>query len=613
MKRSFLFILATAALLVGCSLAGDVTPPPSLATAQASEPLVIPLTTPAQVSPPAIPPNPAAGEEIYQTRCSPCHGPQGQGDGEQSANLPNPPAPLGDPEFSRTVKPADWYSIVSIGRLDRFMPGFASLSDSQRWDVVAFALTLSTTEETLSEGAQVYNETCASCHSSSGEGTARGPALNAPGFMADRSIMDVFTAASDGVGGEMPGFADSLTDDQRSAVAYFVRSLAFTAETDIGNLPAASASPASFGSIRGRATNGTAGASLEGELEVNLLGFDADSQVVSATARVGSDGSFVFDGLDIVEGRIFGVTMLYKGIVYYSEAAHLSQTSPDIDLPLVVYETTAEAGQIRVDRLHLIFDFTGADTLRVLELWVLSNDGDRTLAGADGRGVIRLPLPSGATNLGFPGDASSQDLQFTDEGVVVSAPLFPGSGTGEVVFNFDLPYDRRLSFSQEITYPVGAVVALLPAGGPELSGSGWQDLGVRDVGGISYQNHTLGALFPGQTLDLTLSGQSGTTGSTGGGISTSNIAVGLGVLGLTLVAVGLWWYRPWRRPTAERVRTVEEPPPPAGGDPEIDTVIRQIADLDDDYEAGVIQEKEYRRRRAALKRRALDLRLGQDD
>jgi len=550
--------------------------------------------------------------EIYQTRCSPCHGPQGQGDGEQAANLPNPPAPLGDPEFSRTVKPADWYSIVSLGRLDRFMPGFASLSDLERWDVVAFALTLSTTDVTLNDGAQVYRETCASCHGTSGEGTARGPALNALSFMADHSIMDVFAAASDGVGEEMPGFADSLTEDQRWAVAYFVRSLAFAAETEIGSVPAASATPASFGSIRGRATNGTAGASLEGKLEVNLLGFDADAQVVSATAPVGPDGSFAFDSLDIVDGRIFGVTLLYKGVVYYSEAAHLSQTSPDIDLPLVVYETTTEAGQIRVDRLHLIFDSVGADTLRVLELWVLSNDGDRTLAAADGQGVIRLPLVAGATNLGFPGDASSQDMQFTDEGVVVSAPLLPGSGTGEVVFNFDLPYDRRLDFSQEIAYPVGAVVALLPAGGPELSGSGWQDLGVRDVGGIAYQNHALGALFPGQTLDLTLSGRLGTTGSTGGGFSTSNIAVGLGVLGLTLVAVGLWWYRPWRRPTVERVRPVEEPLPPPGGE-EIDTVIRQIADLDDDFEAGVIQEKEYRRRRAALKRKALDLRPGQDD
>jgi hypothetical protein len=393
-------------------------------------------------------------------------------------------------------------------------------------------------------------------------------------------------------------------------VAAYVRSLAFSPATAQENAETAPATPTSSGSIHGQATNGTTGEPLQGDFEVNLLGFDADMQSVDVTTQLGPDGNFTFDGLDIVAGRIFGVTVDYNGVVYFSDAVHLSQDSPDVDLPVVVYETSSDISQLRVDRLHLIFDFPNADTVRVLELWVLSNDGDTTIVGDAGQGAIQLPLPEGATNLGLPGDTLSQDVRFTDGGVVVLGPLMPGSGTGEVVFNFDLPYDRGLEFSQDMAYPVGAVVALIPDGGPDLTGSGWQDMGVRDIGGVTYQNMGLGALFTGQTLDFSLSGRVSASGSSAGGLSTANLAIGLGVLGLTLVAVGLWWYRPWQRPAAaggpDEVMRQAEPA-------EMPSILGQIADLDESFEAGDLTEEDYRRRREALKARALALKRGEDD
>jgi mono/diheme cytochrome c family protein len=606
-RRALVFILG-GILLAGCSLAGDVTPPPALATAQAAAPVMVAPTEPAQASPPDIAPDPNAGQAIYQARCSPCHGAQGMGDGEQAASLSNPPSPLGDQEFARTAKPADWYTVVTQGRMDRFMPPFTSLTDTQRWDVVAYALTLSTSEASLSEGEQVYSDTCASCHGPSGEGTARGPALNTPTFMANHTLEDVFAAATDGVGGEMPGFADRLSEDERWAAASYVRTLAFGAEALQGNAETAPAVPASDGSIHGQATNGTTGEPVQGDFEVNLIGFDADAQAVDTSTTLGPDGTYAFDGLDIVEGRIFGVTLQYKGVVYFSDAAHLSQASPDVTLPLVVYDTTSDASQLTVDRLHLIFDFPGGDTVRVLELWVLSNNGNATIVGDGDQAAVEIPLPSGATNLGLPGDTLSQDIQFTDQGVAVLAPIMPGSGTGEVVFNFDLPYNRSLDFSQSMTYPVAAVVALLPEGGAKLSGPGWQDLGVQDIGGSSYQNMAMGALNAGQTLDFSLSGRASSSG--GVGLSTSNLAIGLGVFGLTLVAVGLWWYRPWLRPAAAGAPEVDSTQMEATGLP---SILQQIADLDEAFEAGELGREAYRRRRDALKAKALALRRSQDD
>lgn len=130
-----------ALLISGCSLAGDVTPPPALATAQMAAPADAP--TPALLIPPATQPDIVAGAIIYADKCAACHGSEGLGDGELANGLAFAPAPLGDPEFARKSDPLDWYRAVTIGNLDRLMPGFKSLSDQQRWDVVGYALSLS--------------------------------------------------------------------------------------------------------------------------------------------------------------------------------------------------------------------------------------------------------------------------------------------------------------------------------------------------------------------------------------------------------------------------------------------------------------------------------------
>ena len=44
--------------------------------------------------------------------------------------------------------------MVTLGNIENFMPPFASLSDQERWDVVAYAQSLSTTSEQISQGEE---------------------------------------------------------------------------------------------------------------------------------------------------------------------------------------------------------------------------------------------------------------------------------------------------------------------------------------------------------------------------------------------------------------------------------------------------------------------------
>jgi mono/diheme cytochrome c family protein len=595
-------------VISGCSLAGDVTPPPALATAQAAQPLPTagpsptPLPTPTAALP-LQPLDPRAGAATFAGRCASCHGAAGLGDGPQASGLPNAPAALGDPQLARQAVPADWFKVVTQGRMDQFMPPFGpSLSDTERWNVVAYALTLSTTADDLAKGKDLYQTNCADCHAADGRGTDKGPDLTVPQRMIGQSLASLFAAIGRGSGSSMPAFADKLAEPDRWTLAAYVRSLAFASSALVsGGTPAPTAVSA-LGVVEGKIVNGTPGGSVPPGLPVTLHGFDADTEVVTEKTTSDASGAFRFDGLQVVSGRIFGVTAEYNGVSYYSQGAHVTDPATPLDLPVTIYDTTTQADTIGVDRIHLLFDFSAQGVVQVVELWVLSNHGDRTIVSPAGAGTFKVALPPGAANLGFQEGALGGRYLSTQDGFADTQPIPPGSASAQLIFSFTLPYARSLDFSQSTGYAVDAVVVLVPEGGPAVRAAGLQDLGTNQASGESLHSYALGALTSGQKVSLQISGSS--VGSAPPVTSEVGIAIGAGVLGAVLVLVGLWWYRSARPRTPSLA-----PAEPEGQEP----LLRAIAALDEAFERGEVPEVDYRRQREDLKRRALRLMERGDD
>lgn len=604
MKRAG-FLIAAALALGGCSLAGDLTPPPGLATAQAQGFGLPPTTAPLIV--PDRPPDPIAGALLYADRCAACHGETGLGDGPQAAALPNPPAALADPQVAQKAIPREWYVVVTEGRLDRFMPGFTSLDDDQRWDVVGYALSLGLSPQAVAEGREVYRAACAACHGELGRGDGTLPDLTSTAFQAERSLLAMYGAITGGVGERMPGFEDSLSDDERWAAAAYVRSLGLPAvETAAGptatvpvpeaeetagveTQPAATAHAAT-GVVTGRVRNGTAGAAPPRDLDVVLHGFDSGDEVLTLTAPVDPDGAFRFEGLERVPGRSYVVTGEYQGVLYASEIGELPAESAAVDLPLTVFEATAETDTIHVSRLHLLFDFPAEGTLQVIELWLLSNLGDRTVL-AEG-GAIEVDLPAGAGALSLDGGAIGDRFELSEAGFRDRREVVPGENTGELVFSYLLPYDGRLDLVRRSRYPVAATVALIPEGGPRLSADGIVDMGVREVSGAVLHSYELGSIGAGGEIRLSLRGRVGAGGA--GASEAAPIVLGASIFALALVVAAWIWLRPSTR-LGRRAAPMTA---------EIDRTLWAIASLDNEFAAGKIDEATYRSRRADLLRRA---------
>jgi mono/diheme cytochrome c family protein len=209
--RLVLIIAAPIIFLTGCSLASDITPPPNYVSPT-------PLPTLGMLYP-ASASNVQNGAAIFAQNCEPCHGDTGLGNGPQSQQLPVTVPALGLADTARSASPAQWFTTVSQGNLDRFMPPFiGALSDQDRWDVVSYALTLHTKPDQISQGKALFDANCPNCASK----------FTDQKTMAALSENDIIRIIQNDQG-DIHAFGKSFNDSQALDVAMYIRTLTFAA------------------------------------------------------------------------------------------------------------------------------------------------------------------------------------------------------------------------------------------------------------------------------------------------------------------------------------------------------------------------------------------------
>lgn len=629
----------TAALLAGflsacnLSLAADVTPPPGYQPPPEAQ---APVEATIGTIYPLVAPNPSQGKAIYAEECAPCHGKTGMGDGNQAGQLPIPATAFASAETARDAVLASWFDLVTNSNLEHFMPPFQSLTDQERWDVVAYAFMLGTTPDTLATGEQLYRTECAGCHGDRGLGngpdavnlSVKPASFSNQAFMAQKPNRDFFTAISEGVDPYMPAYTDRFSENERWALAAYSRSLSFsstvsqasrkptsspertTQETaEVSAEPAApglpvESTPVSTGLITGMLVNASADM-LKEPIQVTLYGFDQMSIVLTQTATVSAEGTYAFEQVEMPEGRIFLTTVEYDGITYGSEVATIGAESLDIDLPIEIFGTSTDLASLSVDRLHFFFEFLGPEIIRVVELYIVSNPTQNTIVAPEGeQGVLSFTLPEGAANLEIQEGRIGERFIQTANGFADTSPIRPGMGNYQVLFSYEMPYSRKLELVRKMQLATNAVVILAPENGMVIKGETLQDVGTRDVQGALYRLYNGNSMTAGENLELTITGK-----MVGQDLNnTTGALVGLGALGVSLVFAGVWLYRRKAASVADDDRDIEEDKRISEETPE--SIMDAILTLDDLFQANELPEEAYLRRRNELKerlRKVLDL------
>ena len=210
---------------------------------------------------------------------------------------------------------------------------------------------------------------------------------------------------------------------------------------------------------------------------------------------------------------------------------------------MTVYDTTTDSSVLVGERLHLFFEFLDEKTVRVIELFILSNPSGRTLV-SEGEDRARSGFRSrkGAANLEFQEGALGSRYVETADGFADTVPVRPGTETYQILFAFEMPYDRKLELVQPVTMPINGVVILTPEGNMKIQSDMLQDGGVQDVQGTQYRAYNGKPMDAGQDLRLTLTGRPGSGSPVLGSGSSSSLVIGLGAFGLALVLAGVWLY-----------------------------------------------------------------------
>jgi len=165
-------LLVTILLVSACSgLAGE---PEVVATLPANPNRV----QASDITPPDVEPDLALGADIFAENCTRCHGPSGAGDGEfvlngQIETIPD----FTDPAANDVYTPADYFEIVTKGRVETLMPPWSgSLSDEERWAVANYVYYLA---DNAAEVADVADD-AAGDEEISDESTESAPVAETP-------------------------------------------------------------------------------------------------------------------------------------------------------------------------------------------------------------------------------------------------------------------------------------------------------------------------------------------------------------------------------------------------------------------------------------------------
>jgi mono/diheme cytochrome c family protein len=622
--RHTILLAIIAVFLAACTftLAEDVTPPPNYV-----EPSPMPTMGPLY---PASAPNAGNGAAIYVEKCAPCHGDTGMGDGPQGKQLPVTVAALGLPATAQKALPSAWYSTVTQGNIDRFMPPFASLNDQERWDVVAYALTLHTTPDQMELGKSLFEANCTDCAQLFSNQT----------MMSALSENDIIQMVKEGAG-DIPAFGSNLTEDETLAVAAYIRSLTFfvsphavltavpateavvaadsgTPSAEITPLaegtpqaettPLADVTPeatveaaavAGMGKVSGSIENQT-GADLPSDTKVTLRGFEhggdmnsAPAEIVTLESVVNPDGTFVFENVEILESRIYLAEVSVDGLSYQSEFAVVEAGMTDVSLvPITVHATTEDFSVLKIESLEIFFDLANADTAQIFAVYSIVNTSDKTVVVTMADETIPfIAFPAGAEGLGYEAAQESASFLSTDAGFAMP----PSETPYGLIAYASLPNTKEMTISQTALLPIGGITVLIPEG-VKVDGKTLTDGGVQAMDTMNFQMYTASGLDKNESIDFTLSGAPEATAVNPDVTQNKNLLIGIGAFGVVLILAGGWLFI---RDRKKREEEVDEEEDDEFEDPE--SLMDAIIALDDLHRAGKLSDEAYQQRRNELK------------
>ena len=391
--------------------------------------------------------------------------------------------------------------------------------------------------------------------------------------------------ACGGLGGEPQIIATA------TAVYARLQSLAEPAETAAANpgLP--------IGSFTGAVRHGTAGGRLPPNMAAQLQYGNAELGFSLAETRLDEDFRFRFENIPLTSAFSYQVGVVYRGRLFSRRRPAGHPTEAAYHQDIAVYDLTHDSSMVTVSRIDMLIEAVRLGDLgrglRVSQLLRYRNRSDRIYTSGRGLGDGReasllIQIPSDAQVM--RGDANGrylviEDLEQAPDSIIDTQPVFPGD-VHEVLVEYFLPYVDGLTLEQPFSNVIqGDVTVTLSDHLDVVSDS------LHAESGPAGQGRVFSGQLDSPKLAFEIRGNPFATSSDDRAVITSEtlLPLGLGIGALAAAALAAVWM------LARRHRR--------GESRQIDSLIQQIAQLDDKHDRGQINHDLYQRRRRALKER----------
>jgi hypothetical protein len=371
------------------------------------------------------------------------------------------------------------------------------------------------------------------------------------------------------------------------------------------------------GILEGEVVNETPGGAAPGQgLAVTLHILRSGNEVETREAITDAEGRFRFEGLDRDPALEYWVEAVYEDALYSSAMpVQFDADAETIAATIPVYESSDDDSAVRLNSVHVIAESFG-QVLRISEIHMFSNDGDRTFAGS-GQGpspgtTVFIPLPANAVGVAFSEQDPAGRYVEAEGGVWDTEPVTPGQDTSLVFLSYHLMVaNQAATLERSFAYPVTAFNILATQPGLALQSAQLIDQGSQSFQGREYAFYIAKDLQPGEKLVLSFAvdeaavaapGMAGTE-SQAAPATTQPAGEGqqglLRVLGIVLVclAVGAVVVYPL---ATRRPRGAVPAAAPALSSPRRRRLLEELADLEDAHEEGRLDEADYERQRARI-------------
>jgi len=349
------------------------------------------------------------------------------------------------------------------------------------------------------------------------------------------------------------------------------------------------------GSIKGKVTNGTIGFKVPKNITVELSRYFKNQQdsKFKLKTKTNKNGYFSFKNVPPDPNAYYQPTVLYKAVSYTGKAAVITTEKQTVKSNVKIYEPTKNDSLLSVSMHHFLIS-PAEGFISIKEVLLIENPGDRTYVGSiptkSGKFItINYKLPKNSTNISLGSGLMSCCVEPDAGGFYDTMEIQPGKK--QIAFSYRIKaLKKQISFTKQVTLPTKEFDVLLYGSNAVLTGTGLREMQTQKFKNTDIKRFTAYNLKAGQRIALNLAGLTGTPTNWSNFILAGIVAI--------LLLTGIFIYFKQKKDKTVKLQTdsVE-----IIDDEEKEIIIQKIIALDEKFEAGELEEKEYSSKRKKLK------------